>query len=150
MPIALILHILAFVIWVGGLFFAYVLLRPALDVTDNTQRFTIWASILKKFFPWVWLCIVVLLVSGFSMVYMSGGFSSAGNHVFAMMALTLVMIGIFKFTWVAPFRHLCRGVEQEKWEVAAYALGTIRILFAVNLGLGAATIVIATAFSARF
>jgi hypothetical protein len=43
---------------------------------------------------------------------------------------------------------MCRGVEQEKWEVAAYALGTIRILFAVNLGLGAATIVIA--FAARF
>ena len=148
MSIALIFHILAVVIWVGGLFFAYALLHPALAATENTQRLTIWASTLKKFFPWVSLCIVVLLVSGFSMVYLSGGFSSASYHVFAMMALTLIMIGVFKFTWVAPFRHLCRGVEEEKWEVAAYARGTIRILFAVNLGLGAATI--ATAFAARF
>lgn len=146
--IALVFHILAVVIWIGGMFFAYVLLAPALVTIEDNQRLTIWASTLKNFFPWVWICIVVLLVTGFSMVYLSGGFSAAGIPVFAMMALTLVMIGIFKFTWVAPFRHMCRGVEQEKWEVAAYALGTIRILFAVNLGLGAATIVIA--FAARF
>jgi uncharacterized membrane protein len=146
--IALIFHILAVVIWVGGMFFSYVLLRPALDTTEESQRLTIWVSTLKKFFSWVWFCIAVLLVSGFSMVYQSGGFSSAGIPVFAMMALTLVMSGIFKFTWVGPYRHMCRGVEQEKWEVARYAFGTIKLLFAVNLGLGAATIAIA--YAARF
>ena len=103
--IALVFHILAVVIWIGGMFFAYVLLAPALDTIEDNQRLTIWASTLKNFFPWVWICIVVLLVTGFSMVYLSGGFSAAGIPVFAMMALTLVMIGIFKFTWVAPFRR---------------------------------------------
>ncbi len=149
MSIALMFHIIAAVIWVGGMFFAYVLLRPVLGAIDSAQRFRIWAATLKKFFPWVWLCIVVLLATGFYMIYSVGGFSAIGVHVYVMIGLAVVMIGIFKFIYVAPFRHLCRGVEQEKWEVAAYALGTIRILVAVNLGLGIATIIAATALAGR-
>ncbi|WP_423907719.1 CopD family protein [Candidatus Spongiihabitans sp.] len=147
--LALMFHVLAAVIWVGGMFFAYVLLRPVLVTIDAPQRLTIWAKIFKKFFPWVWFCIIVLLATGFYMIYLMGGFSDIGNHIYAMLGLAVIMIVIFKFVCVAPFRHLCRGVEQEKWEVAAYALGTIRKLVAVNLGLGILTIVAATALADR-
>jgi uncharacterized membrane protein len=54
------------------------------------------------------------------------------------------MMAIFKFIYSAPFRHLCRGVEEEKWEVADFALGTIRQLVAVNLVLGLITVLAAT------
>ena len=148
MQVALMLHVLAAVIWVGGLFFAYALLRPVLGAVDLTapQRLTIWAHILKKFFPWVWLCILILLTSGFYMIYLLGGFGAVGFYVYAMTGIAVVMIAVFKFVCVAPFRHLLRGVEERKWEVAAYALGTIRKLVAVNLALGIAVIVAATAF----
>lgn len=146
MRVALTLHILAAVIWVGGMFFAYALLRPVLGEIAAPQRLTIWANTLKKFFPWVWLCILVLLTSGFYMLYLLGGFGAVGFYVYAMTGIAFVMIAVFKFVCVAPFRHLLRGVDERKWEVAAYALATIRKLVAVNLALGIAVIVAATAF----
>lgn len=145
MPIALASHVLAAVIWVGGMFFAYVLLRPTLMQSDGPQRLTIWVTVLGKFFPWVSLCIAVLFVSGFGMIYLFGGFVATGKYVFLMLMLAIVMTFIFKFILIAPFKHLKRGVAEENWKVAAYALGTIRKLVGVNLILGIATIVIATA-----
>ncbi len=142
----LVLHLLASVIWVGGMFFAYALLRPALGVLGSEQRLTIWSSTLKKFFPWVWLCIVVLLATGFVMISLMGGFDAIGGHIYIMMGLGIVMMAIFKFVYVAPYKHLCRGVEEQQWEVAAFALGTIRKLVATNLILGITTIVIAVGF----
>ncbi len=151
--IALTLHILAAVIWIGGMFFAYCLLRPALESIAETiqgpQRLAIWAGTFKKFFPWVWLCIVVLLATGFYMIFLLGGFSATGIHVYLMLGLAVVMIVIFKFVYAAPFQHLCRSVEDEKWEVAAYALGTIRKLVAVNLSLGILVIVVAIGLADR-
>ena len=143
--IAVTLHILAATIWIGGMFFAYVLLRPALGTIDPNQRLTIWANTLKKFFPWVWLCIVTLLATGFLLISLMGGFSNAGIRVYTMMTLAVIMMAIFKFVYVAPFKHLCRAVEQQQWEVASFALGTIRTLVATNLVLGMATIVVAVA-----
>ena len=152
--VALTFHVLATVVWIGGMFFAYCLLRPALQsitgTIDDSQRLSIWAATFKKFIPWVWLCIVVLLASGFYMIYLLGGFSVVGKHVYLMLAIAVVMIVIFKFIQVAPFQHLCRGVETEKWEVAKYALATIRKLVAVNLSLGILVIVIAISLSGKF
>jgi len=150
--LSLTIHILASVIWVGGMFFAYALLRPALagidqGTIDNGQRLTIWVEVLKKFFPWVWLCIVLLLASGFLMISLMGGFSSIGIHVYVMMGLGILMMAIFKFIYVAPFKHLCRGVEEQKWELASYAMGTIRKLVATNLILGVLTIIVASGLS---
>ncbi len=145
MAIALLFHILAAVVWVGGMFFAYVLLRPVLGTIDGPQRLTIWALTFKKFFPWVWVCIFTLFISGFFILYKMGGFNAAGLHIYVMLGLALLMTMIFKFVYIAPFRHLCRGVEEEKWDLAAYALGTIRKLVATNLVLGILTIVSATA-----
>lgn len=147
--IALMFHILAAVIWVGGLFFCYALLRPALGTIDEQQRLTIWAKTLKKFFPWVWLCIVVFLATGFYMISLLGGFSAIGMHIYVMGGLAIIMIVIFKFVYAAPFQHLCRGVEEKKWEVAAFALGTIKTLVAINLLLGITTIFVATILAGR-
>ncbi|MEM7194494.1 MAG: CopD family protein [Pseudomonadota bacterium] len=146
--LALAFHVLAAAVWVGGMFFAYALLRPSLNDVSTPERLTIWATVLGKFFPWVFLCIAVLFVSGFVMITRFGGFDAFGKYVPTMLAIAIVMTVIFKFIVVAPFRHLKRGVAEQKWEVAAYALGTIRKLVAVNLTLGILTIIIATALKA--
>jgi uncharacterized membrane protein len=141
--IATAFHVLAAVIWVGGMFFAYLVLRPALGTIDTDSRLNIWVSTLKRFFPWVWVCIITLLATGFLMISLLGGFSAIGWHVYIMMATGIFMMVIFKFIYAAPFKHLCRGVEEQKTEVANYALGTIRQLVAVNLALGLVTILVA-------
>ncbi len=148
--IALALHLLAAVIWVGGMFFSYALLRPVLGTIDEPQRLVIWMKVFKKFFPWVWLSIAVLLATGFYMIFAMGGFAVISNSVITMMVLGIVMILIFKFIYLAPFPHLCRGIKEEKWNVAVYALGTIRKLIAVNLVLGTVVFVVAVVLTGPF
>ena len=65
-----------------------------------------------------------------------------------MLGVAVVMTGIYKFLLLAPFRHLCRGVEEGNLKVAAFALGTIRKLVATNLVLGIVVVCLATAFKA--
>ncbi len=52
MGIAISLHLLASVIWVGGMFFAFMFLRPAAaNLLEAEQRFPLWANVFKRFFP---------------------------------------------------------------------------------------------------
>ena len=53
--LAITLHLLAAVIWVGGMFFAYMALRPATGSLEPSIRLTLWSQTLKRFFPWVWI-----------------------------------------------------------------------------------------------
>lgn len=50
MSLALALHVLAAVVWVGGMFFAYVCLRPVLVECEPAERLQIWARTFGKFF----------------------------------------------------------------------------------------------------
>ena len=74
MAIAISLHILAACIWVGGMFFAYVCLRPvAASTLEPAQRLTLWRGTFQSFFKWVGLSIVLLIISGHFMIGMFGG-----------------------------------------------------------------------------
>src|SRR6516165_2169196 len=66
--IAVILHALSAVVWVGGMFFAHQALRPAAVVLEPGPRLLLWARVLGRFFAWVIGAVVLLLVSGLAMV----------------------------------------------------------------------------------
>src|SRR4029078_12758895 len=75
MTMLIALHALAAVIWVGGMFFAYMVLRPASGPLDPASRLALWHRVFSRFFPWVWASIAVLLVSGYWMLFVHfGGF----------------------------------------------------------------------------
>src|SRR5690606_5692971 len=58
------LHLLAAVVWVGGMFFAYMALRPAAaTVLPPPQRLPLWTQTFRRFFPWVWITVVLLPVT---------------------------------------------------------------------------------------
>jgi uncharacterized membrane protein len=48
--VALILHALSAVVWVGGMFFAHQMLRPAAATLDPKPRFLLWSRVLGRFF----------------------------------------------------------------------------------------------------
>ena len=62
--LAFALHILGAVVWVGGMFGIYACLRPALDTLEPPQRLRLMRVTFQKFFPWVWIAILLLLASG--------------------------------------------------------------------------------------
>ena len=78
-------HILASVVWVGGMFFAYLALRPAAGALDPQTRLGLWERVFGNFFPWVWASVVALLASGYAMVFLFfEGFAGVGVHVHVM------------------------------------------------------------------
>jgi uncharacterized membrane protein len=85
---ALALHILGAVVWVGGMFAIYVCLRPALGELEPPQRLRLMRTTFGKFFPWVWIAILLLLVSGYWMVLVTfGGFAGVRVHVHLMQGI---------------------------------------------------------------
>ena len=87
MTVGLVVHAFAAVIWVGGMFFAYIVLRPAGAALDPHARLELWGQVFGRFFAWVWASIVALLVSGYAMIFFGlGGFAGAGVHVHVMQA----------------------------------------------------------------
>ena len=146
MGIALFLHILAAVIWVGGMFFAHVVLRPvAAAQLEPPVRLTLWVGVFKRFFPLVFAAIAILLVTGYWMILsFYGGFDAVGLHVHIMIWTGYVMMLIFFHVFFAPFKRLQRAVAAEDWAAGGKSLAQIRSLVGVNLLIGLAIIAIAS------
>jgi uncharacterized membrane protein len=139
------MHILSVVIWIGGMFFAYMALRPvAAKILNPPQRLSLWAETFSRFFPWVWLSVGFLLLSGFSMIHLLGGITKAGAHVLVMLVIGLLMMVIFGYVYFAPFKKLRMHMVSGNSDKAAEALAQIRKWIAVNLALGLFNIVVAT------
>lgn len=145
MSIALSLHILSVVVWVGGMFFAYVLLRPvAAQLLDPPVRLTLWSRIFSKFFIFVWISIILLISTGHGMIGFFGGMANVGKYVHIMLALGYVMFLLYGHLYFASFKRLKLAVEASDWDDAANRLNSMRRLIGINLTLGIITIVIAS------
>lgn len=146
MKFMIMLHLLAIVIWVGGMFFAHQILRPvAADLLEPPQRLRLWVGVFKRFFPWVWVCLVVILASGLFMIGLMGGMGRVPLYVHGMFGAGLVMMAIFAFVFMVPFARLKQSVSAQDWKAGGACLAQIRQLVGINLTLGLVTIAIATA-----
>ena len=141
MNIALLLHVLAVVIWVGGMFFAYMALRPvAASQLEPPVRLKLWVGVFGKFFPWVWASVVVILLTGFWIIDLYGGFKGLGLHINVMMASGIMMMMIFMHVFFAPYKKLKKVVDAEDWLAGGKQLGMIRRLVGINTLIGIFTI----------
>ena len=137
------IHLLALLVWVGGMFFAYVVLRPAaVEVLEPPQRLRLWDEVFRRFFNWVWGAAGALLVSGLYMVYLYGGIAHVARHVHIMLVLGLSMMLIFGYVSFALYVPLSLHVANQRWKEAAELLGKIRKLIAVNLALGLLIVIV--------
>lgn len=142
MHVAIFLHILSAVVWVGGMFFAYLALRPAaLETLEPPARLKLWAAVFRRFFSWVWAAVILILLSGFHMVSQIG---SLPGYILAMLVIGIVMAVIFFYVYFLPFTALKRGCAAEDWKAAGAALSQIRVLVGINLALGLVNVAVAT------
>ena len=158
MGIATLLHVLSATVWVGGMFFAFVCMRPAAAGFEPDVRVKLWAGALGRFFPWVWMAIVLLLVTGTWMTLkitaigedasVLGRIKAASPHVHIMMVLGILMMLMAAHVNFAPLKRLKRAVAESHWTEAGKNLNQIRIFIAVNLALG--LVVVAVAASGRY
>jgi len=139
MNLMLFLHVSSVVIWVGGMFFAYLALRPvAASVLEPPQRLTLWSGVFGKFFPWVWGSVVLILLSGLDMLMRLGG-AAAPHYALTMLVLGVAMMLIYAHVFFAPYKKLKQAVGRQDWKAGGAALAQIRRLIGINLTLGLVT-----------
>jgi len=143
MQIARWIHLLGVVVWIGGMFFAHMALRPAVLALPPPQRLPLLAATLTRFFGWVAVAIVGILVSGGALIVMLGGMRGVGVAVHAMTGLGVLMILIYGHIVAGPFRRLRAAVAAAQWDRAGAAMAQVRRWVGVNLVLGLVTITVA-------
>ncbi|OGS91703.1 MAG: hypothetical protein A2Z95_05900 [Gallionellales bacterium GWA2_60_18] len=144
MPFFKLIHLLAVLAWVGGMFFAYVVLRPAaVEILQPPERLRLWHGVFRRFFRWVWGAIGVILVSGLYMIRLYGGMGQVLPHVHIMLVLGLAMMAIFGYVYFVCYKPFSLHVAGDQWKEAGELLGRIRKLVALNLALGVATVSVA-------
>jgi uncharacterized membrane protein len=141
--VALIAHVWAAVVWVGGMFFALVALRPATAPLEPGARLELWSRVLARFFAWVFAAIVVLLASGYGLIFgVLGGFAGPGVHVHIMQAIGIVMMLLFLHLYFSPWRRFRAAVARRDTSQAARQLNQIRWIVTINLLLGLVTVAV--------
>jgi uncharacterized membrane protein len=150
MLVSIALHVLAAVIWVGGMFFAHMILRPAaVLVLEPPLRLQLWVQVFKRFFFWVWISVIALLASGYWMVLsFYGGFNNVGTHIHAMHGIGIIMVLIYMYVFFSSYRRLKHAVIVEDYPEGGRILAQIRKLVGINILLGLAIAIIAS--SGRF
>ena len=140
----LLVHLLGVIVWVGGMFFAHMALRPAAaELLEPPQRLPLLAAVLGRFFRWVALSILAILASGVAiLILFAGSGARLGWHIHAMSGIGLAMMAIFAHIRLAPFVRMKRAVAARDWPAAGTAMARIRALVLVNLVLGLVTTVL--------
>lgn len=142
-------HVLFAVIWVGGMVFAYSFQRPASGHLEPPDRLRLWQQTFRGFFPWVWAAAILLLVTGYGMVFARwDGMGDAPLYVHIMNGLGLLMMLLFLHIFFAPYGKLTKAVQVEDWAEGGRQLDRIRRMVGINMTLG--LIVIAVAVAGRW
>jgi len=137
-PLIQALHGMAATAWVGGIFFAYMALRPAAMATlEPPLRLKLWQSAYSHFFPWVWLLIGLLLATGYADLFgRFGGFSNGALYLQLMHGIGWLMIVLFGYLYFGLYRRLSRAVADGDTAGAAAIMQRMRPVMAINLTLG--------------
>ncbi|MGH7152420.1 MAG: CopD family protein, partial [Acetobacteraceae bacterium] len=123
-------HLLCVVIWVGGMFFAVMVVRPSVAALEPAQRVALHNRVFRRFFLIVWHVMIIALLSGFAMIFaVFGGPSTAPWNVQVMMGIGLLMAAIFVFVVFGPYRRFRAAVSSAR---AAQAAARIRRLIVLN------------------
>ena len=136
MSLAMTLHLLAVIVWVGGMFFAHMALRPAVnELLQPPQRLRLMRRVFEGFFPWVWGAVLLILPSGYWMLFTV--FSEAAPASQWFMAITgSLMAAIFIFIYFIPYHQMGQALQAGEPPRAARSLMLIRRLIGTNLILG--------------
>ncbi len=147
-----IVHLLAVIVWLGGMVFAHFFLRPAVASLAPPERVALMHAVLGRFFRAVQWAASAALVSGIWMIgrntrqtVQSGAHFNLPLEWMLMAALGLLMVGIFGTIRFTLYPALTRAVAAADWPAGAAVLSRIRHWVALNLVLGTVIVVVTLA-----
>jgi uncharacterized membrane protein len=136
------LHLVAAIVWVGGMTFMLFALRPAALVALEAQpRARLMVHVMQRFFRLVLGSIVLLLATGGHLYGSSMKAARAAGTSLplgwsVMAGLGLLMVLVFGHIYFAGFAKFKRAVTAAEWPTAAQAAGQIHTLVVLNFTLG--------------
>ncbi|MEO8250368.1 MAG: CopD family protein [Burkholderiales bacterium] len=134
--LSMFLHLAGAVVWVGGMAFVLLALRPvAIAQMPPPARIPLLTAVLRRFFVLVWISIALLAATGAYMIA-TVGMKNAPVGVHAMLAIGLLMIAIFGYIWLTSFRRLQTAAAAKDWPEAGRQLARIHPLVVTNFLLG--------------
>ncbi|MCV0441124.1 MAG: CopD family protein [Hydrogenophaga sp.] len=143
-------HLLAVILWVGGMAFAHFCLRPSVQSLEPPVRLRLLHAVLGRFFTLVLGAIVLVLVTGVWMIGRAAKESVQAGLGFnmpldwsLMAALGIVMIAIFGHIRFALYKRLTLAVAASDWPAGGAAMASIRKWVLVNLCLGVLIVCVA-------
>ena len=144
------LHVLAVMLWVGGMLFAHFMLRPALTVLEPPQRLALMHAVLGRFFTAVLWASLLTLVSGFWMIgRMARSAAQTGGQFIwpadwlAMAILGTLMVAVFGHIRFVLYKRLSAAVAASDWTRGAEQLAALRRWVGANLAIGVVVILVA-------
>jgi uncharacterized membrane protein len=142
-------HVLAIIVWIGGMVFAHFFLRPAVAQLEAPARLRLMHDVLGRFFQAVLVALLLTLASGVWMlgrvakqVVQSGGSFEMPLAWTVMAVLGVAMVAIFMHIRFALYKKFGRAVAASEWGASGAALARIRTWVSINLGLGVLVLLI--------
>ncbi len=145
--LAFTIHILGAVIWVGGMFFAHMILRPsAIEKLDPPQRLPLWLAVFGRFFFWVWISVIAILITGYWMIFdVFGGLAGLkATYIHIMHGIGLIMAAIYAYIYFVLFQKFKTAVNAGNFPQGGAIINKIRNMVTTNLVLGLITIIVAS------
>jgi uncharacterized membrane protein len=143
------LHVLAIIVWIGGMVFAHFFLRPAVARLEPPVRLRLMHDVLGRFFTAVLVASLLTLATGVWMlgrvarqVVQAGGSFEMPLAWTVMAVLGVAMVAIFMHIRFALYKRLGRAVAAAEWAAGGAALAQIRTWVSVNLGLGVLVVLV--------
>ena len=141
---AKLLHLIAGIVWMGGMTFMLFALRPAaIAVMDAQPRAILMGQVWKRFYAMVLVSIVVLFATGthlytatFRATRLATGDGGVPLGWNIMLVLGLVMMLIFGHIYFAGFKKYKRAVAAGEWPLAGKAAGLMHTMTLINFTLG--------------
>ena len=145
---AKLLHLIAGIVWMGGMTFMLFALRPAAIASMDAQpRAILMGQVWGRFYALVLVSIVALFATGthlytatFRATRLATGDGGVPLGWNIMLVLGITMMLIFGHIYFAGFKKYKRAVATGQWPLAAKAAGLIHTMTLVNFTLGWAAI----------
>ncbi|WP_088156444.1 CopD family protein [Achromobacter xylosoxidans] len=143
------IHLMAVILWVGGMLFAHCFLRPAAAQLEPPVRLRLMSSVLGPFLNAVLAAIVLILFSGALMIGQEASQAAQTGGAFfmprswtLMASGGLVMTAIYAYIRFVLYPQLRAAVAAADWPQGGQAMGGIRRWVGINLLLGIAIVAI--------
>lgn len=136
--ILVLIHLFSAAVWVGGMFFAHFILRPAATaVLEPELRIRLMTATLANFFRIVAVAVGLILLTGHSLLTNTDFISAPiGWKIMTGLGWVMALVFVYLYGFLSP--RLKTSVSLHNWPQAGSVLTRIRHLVFMNLCLGTA------------